>query len=61
MNDIAEIINNLDDSDKKKVLDIMEENAKNNEDKKRYKKLIYLIIKGLDKLEKNKRIFNKPH
>ena len=56
MNDIAEIINNLDDTDKKKDLDTMEENAKNNEDKNRYKKLLYLIRKGFDKLEKNKRI-----
>ena len=56
MDDIAEIINNLDDNDKKIVLDKMEENAKNNEEKKRYKKLIHLITKGLNKLEKNKRI-----
>ena len=56
MNEITDTINNLEDTDKKKVLDTMEENAKNNEDKKRYKQLVHLIIKGLDKLEKNKRI-----
>ena len=59
MNEISDTKNNLEDSDKKKVLDTMEENAKNNEDKKKYKKLLHLIIKGLDKSEKIKELLKK--
>jgi len=55
MNDIADTINNLDDKDKQKVLTTIKENAKNNEEKNRYKKLIHQIIKGLNKLDKEKK------
>ena len=56
MNDVVDTINILDDNDRQKVLDTMKENAKNNEQKLRYKRLINLITKGLDKLERQKQI-----
>ena len=56
MNDIADTINNLDDKDKQKILTTIYKNAKNNEDKNRYKKLIHRIVKGLNKLDKEKKV-----
>ena len=56
MNEIADTINNLDENNKQKVLEKMKENAKTNEDKNRYNKLIQFIIKGCNQLDKLKKI-----
>ena len=44
MNDVADTINNLDENDKQKILETIKENAKNNDQKNKYKKLVTLFL-----------------
>ena len=44
MNDVADTINNLDENDKQKILETLKENAKNNDQKNKYKKLVTLFL-----------------
>lgn len=59
MNEIADTINNLEENDRQNVLESMKENAKNNEQKNRYNKLVNLIKKGYSKQEKLKNLIKE--